>query len=160
MIGLLQYDIFWTAVIAIFTAMASIGIYLVHRQLCFESWVKVQDLFTDEKFTSARTKVSSCLQNPDKVCSRDDAYIVCRKMDELAHLAPFLGIFGKRKVLRFWGVPIAKAWYLLKPFVEQERKELTGWDTKWQAFEDLGERAIKGKPNLKGPTAKISDGST
>lgn len=155
MLDIFQNDTFWSAVSAIFTIVASVGIYFVYIQMRFQAWVKAQDIFTDKNFIVARTKVFDCIDHPYKSCSLNDANIVCRKMDELAHIVPYLAFLGKRETLKYWGDPIAKAWCLLEKHVIIER-EHTQWLSKWLAFENLGNEAIKIKPNLKRHSAKIS----
>jgi hypothetical protein len=44
----------WSAVSAIATVVAAGGILFAFFQLRFDAWLKAQELFTDEKFTSAR----------------------------------------------------------------------------------------------------------
>lgn len=159
MMEILKYDTFWSAVSAIFTVVAAFGVFFAARQFRFDAWVKAQEIFTDEEFVKARERVFPCLENPNSSCTREDALLICRKMDEFAHLAPFLSILsilGRNKAIKFWGNPIAKAWHLLGPFVKQKQDEF-GWKTKWAAFQHLGEKAIKGETTLKGkPHAKVS----
>lgn len=46
-----------------------------------------------------------------------------------------------------WGNPIAKAWLLLEPTVKEER-EISHWDEKWAAFQELGEVAVRQNPDV------------
>jgi hypothetical protein len=62
----------------------------------------------------------------------------CRKMDEFAHLAPFLGVM---KVLSVWDDPLAKAWVVLREIVEKEL-EITKWQDKWIGFSTIGQEAL------------------
>ena len=69
--------------------------------------------------------------------------MVCRKMDELARLSPYLGIFGlgEKLVLGTWRDPLAKSWIVLYSLVQEERDKTPGW-SKWHAFEKLGKKAM------------------
>ena len=142
MIELLQSDTFWSALGAIATVFATIAIYLAARQLRFDAWIKTQERFMDKDFTDARTRVFAFLDDPKITLTDDDKYLICRRMDELAHLAQFL---GKGKVLKYWGVPIANSWFILQSFVEEERKRCKN-DSKWEAFKGLGIEALKDHP--------------
>ena len=117
-------------------------------QLWFNAWVKTQDVFTSACFMQARTAVFAHFDDPVQPWpdpSSDDAKMVCRKMDEMAHLVPFL---GQKKVLREWGNPIAKAWLLLKPTVEEEC-DASHWKEKWRKFAELGDKAVRQNLELK-----------
>lgn len=131
-----------TAVAALIGAVA---VGFVAQQLWFGAWTKAQEIFVDEKFTTARVEVYARIPGPAEVESTwtKNDYVVCRKMDELARLAPYLGIFGSgdRLVLRTWLDPLAKSWIVLHSLVQEERNKTPGW-TKWDAFEKLGKRAM------------------
>lgn len=133
---------------AIGTLAAVVGaaaILIAARQLRFNSWLKVQEIFTDEKFVKARGNVYSKLpgraEQSDKNWTDDD-FLVCRKMDELARLAPYLGLFGsgRKLIIETWKDPLAKSWIVLRPLVKEEQER---WPEKWKAFEEFGKEAAK-----------------
>ena len=130
--------------IGILIGLLTVG--FVAQQLWFATWVKTQEIFVDEKFTTARGKVYARIPHNTEAKSMwtTDDYIVCRKMDELARIAPYLGIFGsgERLVLRTWRGPLAKSWIVLHSLVKEERNKTPGW-SKWDAFEKLGKKAMK-----------------
>jgi hypothetical protein len=149
MFDLLYCDTFWIALTAIFTAVTGLGVLVVQHQLRFDAWIKAQEIFTEKEFVEARMQVFPCFENPTLTYNEENAYVVCRRMDELAHLARFIAFRGKSKILKVWGGPIAIAWLTLEPFVKKER-EKTGGQAKWEAFERLGKKAVKDKRYLKG----------
>jgi hypothetical protein len=131
---------FWSAVGAIATVFATIGIFLALRQLRSAAWLKAQEVFTEKKFTEARGEIFSRLGHNSSHWSEEEkklAMDVCRKMDELCRLTPFLG----RRAIAVWDDPIAKAWTVLEPLVREER-ERCRWDTKWRAFEKCARKAL------------------
>lgn len=134
---------FWSALSAIFTGIAAFAIFMAKRQLKFEAWLKAQDLFTEKKFVDARGVVYSLKGRPYNSWSTDEtenAMLVCRKMDELAHLIPYL---GKKKVLDVWDNPIARTWSILEDFIKYERSpSKANWQQKWFAFENIAKKAI------------------
>ncbi len=135
-----NWNTFWAA-------FGTLAIWAAVGQLWFNAWVKAQDIFTSACFVKARTAVFAHFDDPGQRPDPNsyDAMMVCRKMDEMAHLVPFL---GQKKVLREWGNPIAKAWLLLEPTVKGER-ERSHWDGKWRKFERLGRNAVRQNPELK-----------
>ncbi len=144
----MEWSTFWTALgsIASFASAGVIGIAVY--QLWFNAWVKAQDVFTSACFVKARTAVFAHFDDPGQPWpdpSSDEAKMVCRKMDEMAHLVPFF--LGRKKVLREWGNPIAKAWLLLEPTVEKERNT-SHWEKKWRKFAELGCKAVRQNPEL------------
>lgn len=160
----LDWGTFWSAVSAIFTAIASIAIILGIRQLQFDAWLKAQEIFTDDDFVENRAKIFTRLSNPNQPWTDDEkkmAEKVCRKMDELARLVPFFGLFPfSRRKLFFdtWDDPLAKTWLVLKPVVKQEQ-ERCKWPAKWKAFEELGQKAVnklirEGRISQKNTTGK------
>jgi len=147
-------ETFFSALTALFTGLASLGIFLARKQLRYDAWVKAQDIFNDDEFRKARTALFACLDTPGSSCTIENAEIVCRKMNELCHLAEFL---GERRILINWGNPLAKAWHLLGAFVDDEIKQ-SNWEHKWRAFQKIGKKALEREPDLKGkPIPKISD---
>ena len=137
----------WSAIGAIASVIAAIaagiacfGIFYAARQLRFTAWLRAQEIFVDERFTRARGTVlrrfgkagAEWTQSDD-----EDGKTVCRRMDELCRLAPFL---KEKKLLEIWCDPLAKSWSVLATRVRAER-DLVGWNTKWDAFEDLGMKA-------------------
>ncbi len=138
---------FWTAVSAIFSIAGWVTLIITIivgiKQLRFDAWLKAQALFTEPGFTANRGWLYTRLDKLDRAWTEDEknrAKQVCRQMDEFAHLAPFLG--GRKKILEVWDDPVGKSWVILKPIIKEEQR-LTGWATKWKAFEDLGEEALK-----------------
>lgn len=133
----------WITAVAALIGAVAVG--FVAQQLWFGAWTKAQEIFVDEKFTMARGKVYARIPNDAEVKSTwtTDDDMVCRKMDELARLAPYLGIFGsgERLVLRTWLDPFAKSWIVLHSLVQEERNKTPGW-RKWDAFEKLGKKAM------------------
>ncbi|MFA6126364.1 MAG: hypothetical protein WC699_03575 [Bacteroidales bacterium] len=135
---------FWSALSAIFTGIAALAIILARKQLRFDSWLQAQSLFTEETFLIARKEVYSLKGRDFKLWNdkeKEYAMLVCRKMDQLAHLVPFL---GKKRVLKTWDNPLAQSWMILKNFVINERgPNEANWLEKWIAFEKIGEEAVK-----------------
>ena len=131
---------------AVAALIGAVSLGFVAQQLWFGAWTKAQEIFVDKDFTAARRTVYARIPGNPEVKSTwaADDYIVCRKMDELARLAPYLGIFGsgERLVLRTWLDPLAKSWIVLHSLVEEERKKTPGW-RKWGAFERLGKKAMR-----------------
>ena len=108
-------------------------------------WINLQKIFTEDKFTEARSNVFksldtdiSELSNNDINDLKENIKIVCRKMDEFCHLKSF---FWKRKIIKYWWNPVGKAWGLLQPVVRLEREE-TRWPKKWEAFEYMGNKCL------------------
>lgn len=138
---------FWTAVGAIATVLTFSAVFFAARQLQLEAWLKAQEIFTKDDFTKAMGKVFSHLSNDSSRWEQEDqeaGLIVCRGMDEFCHLAPYFGFTkseGEKKVLDVWDDPIGKSWVLLEALVMKERKKVK-WNTKWNAFDDLGRKAF------------------
>lgn len=133
----------WITAVAALVGAVAVG--FVAQQLWFGAWTKAQDIFVGEKFTTARGKVYARIPRDAVIESTwtTDDYLVCRKMDELARLAPYLGIFGlgERLVLKTWLDPFAKSWIVLHSLVKEEQAKTPGWP-KWDAFEKLGKKAM------------------
>jgi len=139
---ILTSQTFWTAVTAIVASIASLAVIFAWRQLRFNAWLKAQEIFTEKRFVEARGVVLVHYPDPPKQWSKgekEDAFLVCRKMDELARLKRYL---GTRKMLATWDDPLGKCWCVLKPLVLEERHTIK-WKTKWDAFEHLGEKAFR-----------------
>jgi hypothetical protein len=146
--SLISNAVFWYALTAIFTGIASVGIILASRQLRFQAWLKAQEIWTASDFTQSRGRVFARLDNKKRdweTEEKTDGLQVCRKMDEFAGLIPYL---PKRIALRLWGVPFAKAWFVLEPIVNGERAKC-GWQDKWHAFERLGTSALRSHPEVR-----------
>src|SRR5437870_4484232 len=117
---------FWSAVSAMATIVAVVGIFLAARQLRFNAWLKAQEIFTESGFVTARSTIFKLLNDSNAAWGEKelaDGMQICRKMDELARLASFFGMtesLGRRRMLNVWDDPIAKAWFLLKPKVQAE----------------------------------------
>jgi hypothetical protein len=136
----LPWPTIWAAIEAIATLIAVFGVWAAFMQLKLSTWIKLQEIYTEEKFSDARDTVFH-LQSKDYEIWTDKqkkaACIVCRKMDELAHMQRFM---CPGEILKHWSQPYAKAWKILKLFVIQQRKN-DDWIQKWKAFEELGEEA-------------------
>jgi hypothetical protein len=131
------------AIGALSALVGCIAIVVAARQLRFNCWLKAQEIFTEDKFVEARGKVYSRL--PGRTCELPKEWtphdhLVCRKMDELVPLAPYLGLFGagKRLILETWNDPLAKSWIALRLLVEKEQER---WPKKWSAFQEFGKEA-------------------
>ena len=85
----------------------------------------------------------------NSITEKDHALLVCRKMDELAHLKSYV---GEEKIIEVWGIPMGKSWMILgETVVKDERnkdKRNKSPEKKWNAFQHLAEKAIE-KHNLK-----------
>lgn len=141
--NLITSGTFWSAVGAIATMFAVVGIFQAAKQLRFDAWLKAQEIFTS--FTDSRTKVYAHVAKPTEPWSptdKEEGLLVCRKLDELCHLAPYL---GRAKILEAWGNPLATSWASLKWLVQQERDQ-SSWPAKWSAFERCGEKALDAIP--------------
>jgi len=106
--ALISNAVFWYALTAIFTGIASVGIILASCQLRFQAWLKAQEIWTASDFTQSRGRVFARLDNKKRdweTEEKTDGLQVCRKMDEFAGLIPYL---PKRIALRLWGVPVRK----------------------------------------------------
>lgn len=142
-----EWSTIWSAVSAIATACGVGGIFYAGRQLRFQGWLKAQEVFTDDGFTRSRGQLFERLNDRDRPWTDDEksnGLKVCRKMEELAALARY---FPKKTILREWGDPLAKAWVLLEPLVQEERSK-SKWNEKWYAFEKLGKKALDKRPHL------------
>lgn len=123
---------------------------LLRSQLGFDAWLKAQEIFTDRRFMRERGLIFARLKEPGNQWTPEQtaaAPHVCRKMDALARLIPAL---DRKLAIDTWDDPFAKAWYLLKDVVEEERKA-TGWGQKWAAFQQIGIEA-QGKLTKEGRT--------
>lgn len=128
-------------VIGVGEFIAFLELRYVARDRDFHSWLKAQDIWTEEKFVKRRGVIFKRLDNLQAPWSEDEtseAKETCRKMDEFAHLAPFLGV---KKVLAVWDDPLAKAWVVLQEIVNKERKD-TKWPEKWMGFSTIGQEAL------------------
>lgn len=106
------------------------------------AWLKAQEVWTEKAFRDGRARVFARYHKNETAWSpleRDEAKEVCRRMDEIAQLAPFL---GKDKILSVWSDPLAKAWFVLKPVIEDERQK-SEWKQKWKDFDQLGQEAAR-----------------
>jgi len=133
---------FWSVLSALATVVSATAIVFAAQQLKFQAWLKVQEIWTADR--DLRNWVFT-KKGPYSAGDMDQARDACRRLDEFAHLANYLGPIpwlGTRTTLKVWGEPIAKLWLLLEPVVLQERAG-TRWEKKWQAFEKLGSKAIQ-----------------
>lgn len=129
------------------------AIFFAIRQLHFDAWLKAQEIWVSSEFTAGRSKVFAHLDNLQQQWPQTDKEVgleVCRRIDEFARLAPYL---GERRMLSVWGDTLAKAWLVLAPLVSEERLK-TDWKTKWDAFEKLGAKALRARPDLQAKQPK------
>jgi hypothetical protein len=128
-------------VIGVGEFIAFLELRYVARDRDFHTWLKAQDVWTEKEFVKRRGVIFKRLDNLNAPWSDEEtneAKETCRKMDEFAHLAPFLGV---KKVLSVWDDPLAKAWVVLREIVEKER-ETTKWREKWIGFSTIGQEAL------------------
>jgi hypothetical protein len=128
-------------VIGVGEFIAFLELRYVARDRDFHTWLKAQDVWTDKEFVKRRGAIFKRLDNLNAPWSADEiseAKETCRKMDEFAHLVPFLGV---KKVLAVWDDPLAKAWVVLQEIVEKERTS-TKWKEKWMGFSTIGQDAL------------------
>lgn len=147
MLEVIQSDTFWSAVSALATLAGAAAIVYAARQLRFEAWLKAQEIWGSDDFIVDRSKVFARLQDLRQPWTPEEKVVglrVCRKVDEFVRLAPY---FGERRMLTVWGNPLATAWVVLDPLVRDERDK-TDWQTKWNAFETLGKKALSTQPHL------------
>ena len=140
-LSLWPWGTIWSAVGAVATLLGVVAIGFAVYQLRFDAWLKAQEVFTEEAFVEARKRVFAHFddpQNPWPQPGGPDELTVCRKMNEMAHLFPFV---GRKRAATEWGNPIAKAWLLLKPTVTSDRDK-SHWTDKWKAFETEGNTAV------------------
>jgi hypothetical protein len=112
------------------------------KQREFEWWLKALDIWMDSKFGESRGRLFGRVQNPSlpwTPSDKDDAIKVIHEMDRFARLIPFL---GTEKMLDTFDDPIAKAWIVLESIVMEERTGIANWSKKWDAFEQIGRRAL------------------
>jgi hypothetical protein len=129
----------WDMVSALATVGATVAIAIAIRQFRFEAWLRAEELI--RSFHEDRAKVFSRLPSCTGSWSPEEkahALEVCRKMNTVAYLLRFL---PRREALEHWDDPLAKAWVVLKPIVDEERVR-THWKSKWRHFEIWGERAL------------------
>ena len=139
--GIIINQTFWTAIGAGSAFFGALTIFLARKQLLFNVWLKAQEIFTKDEFTKARGVVLSYYPTPPtewNESEKKDAFFVCRRMDEIARLAPYL---GKNRFLKTYYDPLGKCWVVLEKLVKKER-ELCGWKNKWNEFEALGKKAV------------------
>lgn len=125
---------------ALATVAATVAIVVAIRQFRFDAWLRAEELI--RSFHEDRAMVFSRLPSCTAPWSAEDkvhAREVCRKMNTVAYLLRFL---PRREVLEHWDDPLAKAWVVLNPIVEEER-EHTRWKMKWSHFEKLGTLALQ-----------------
>ncbi len=145
---------FWTAFGALSAFGCFIGLLLVYKQFRLSAWINAQDIFTDRPFLEDRTKILEKwdeliehLKNPSKkgfpAIDISVAKDVCRKMDQLCHLADKK--FIKRdELFKYWKVPIGKCWIIIEnkhKIVSKERTKSKKHSDKWHAFSTLGKEA-------------------
>jgi hypothetical protein len=128
-------------VIGVGEFIAFLELRYVARDRDFHTWLKAQDVWMEKEFVQRRGLIFKRLNDLNAPWSDEEtreAKETCRKLDEFAHLAPFLGV---KKVLAVWDDPLAKAWIVLQNVVEKER-ENTKWGEKWMGFSTIGQEAL------------------
>jgi hypothetical protein len=152
--SLIMNPVVWYALTAFFTMIASLGILYAGRQLRFQAWLKAQEIWTAGGFTESRGRIFAYLDDKNREWNKEEkteALQVCRKMDEFAGLIPYFGLIPylrRKTALRIWGVPFAKAWFVLEATVQKERDKC-GWQDKWHAFEEFGQSALRSHPEVR-----------
>jgi hypothetical protein len=145
---------FWTAFGALSAFGCFIGLLLVYKQFRLSAWINAQDIFTDYPFEKDRTKILKKwdeliehLKDPGKKVlpsiENSAAKNVCRKMDQLCHLADKKFI-KKDELFKYWKVPIGKSWIIIEnkhKIVTKEREKSKKHSDKWHAFNTLGKEA-------------------
>ena len=138
----------WTLVLTglrtLATVIAAGGVVYAVKTFMFNTWLKAQAIYTDEEFRKARKVVFAhfgfnkgnppTFDGPEK----EQALIVCRKMDELAHLKWYV---SKKKIIETWGHQMGKSWIILEKLVGDVRTQ-DRYLKKWKAFEGLAKEAI------------------
>jgi hypothetical protein len=145
---------FWTAFGALSAFGCFIGLLLVYKQFRLSAWINAQDIFTERDFVQNRTNILKTwdqliehLKNPSKKALPEIdisvAKNVCRKMDQLCHLADKKFI-TREELFKYWKVPIGKCWIIIEnkhKIVSSERSESAKHSDKWHAFDTLGKEA-------------------
>ena len=155
-----EWTLFFRALTAIAACVGAVGIYYAARTFRyaaktfrFNTWLKAQAIYVEDKeFYDARTYVLNKFgfdkNNPPTFNSeteREYALLVCRKMDELARLIPYV---KREKIIETWGVPMGKSWMILENFIIDEINREAPHIMKWTPFEDLCKEAVE-KYNLR-----------
>lgn len=106
----------------------------------FESWSKLQEVWTEKRFTENRKQIFERIDNNKTEWTEDEMLVaksVCQQMDIFSRLDRFV---SRDTILDTWHHPVAKAWKILEPIVQEERLK-THWPDKWSGFEKLGKQA-------------------
>jgi hypothetical protein len=130
-------------VLGIGEILAFFGLRHTAKERELQILLKAQEVWTDREFRELRSKMFQRLRVPSTSWTpqdADDGREVCRRMDEFARLAPFLGV---DEMLDTWDDPLAKAWLVLEPIVNEERTKYAMWLRKWKGFEVIGKRALE-----------------
>lgn len=138
------WTLVFTALSAVAAAVGAFGILYALKTFRFNTWLKAQAIYMDKEFYEARKTVlerfEGCNKNNPPTFTpkdKDDALIVCRKMDELARLTPYI---KKEKIIETWGNPMGKSWIILEKLVDDVRTQDKNLK-KWKAFQRLAEKA-------------------
>jgi len=120
--------------------VAVVALIRSFKQFRMDAWLKAEDVFSGSGFIENRARYFSRLPacKPFTDEERRDALQICVEMNRFCNLLRFI---GERRALGLWDDPLAKAWVVLKPIVEEERKQRK-WPAKWKEFEVWGERAL------------------
>lgn len=122
-------------------------IWLAYRTLKFEAWLKAQGLFTEDQFTEARGRVFA-KESPIPVgdlktdpALKSAAGLVCRRLDELAHLFD-MKVVDTRRARASWDIHFAKSLIALEPFIEHRRTTDHDPDL-WRELVSVAEAALR-----------------
>ena len=136
-----DWTFYFTGLGAVAAFIAAVGVWWAARTFKFNTWLKAQEIYTDDEFTKSREAILSgypvVLQNPNDDYKKH-ALRVCRKMDELAWLRHY-GL-SDRKILEAWGLQMGKAWVVLEEVI---REQQSVHEKKWGNFEYLADIAIR-----------------
>ena len=137
-------DLVFAGVTAVASILAAFGVIIAVRVLRLNAWTEAQRIFVNDDFRAARKEMFKHFGFTDPIPSRigqedeNQGLLVCQQMDELCHLAPYV---GKKRILVVFGVQLGKLWMVLRATVKEEQNN---WQPgKWLAFECLGEKARK-----------------
>ena len=157
LVQFLKASSFWTVFGALctffgafFTFGCLVGVWFVWKQFRLAAWANAQEIFTDYRFTYARTRVQEHFGQQNYTPNSGDikaAKLVCRKMDQLSCLA-YKGLMCKQEILKHWAMPMGKCWIVVEKYwhvITDERKDKCKWPEKWHAFYKLGRDAAKQK---------------
>jgi hypothetical protein len=142
---LLTNQTFWIAVTAIATVILAAGVIVAVWQFRLGLWIEAQNIYVNKEFFNARKKILTHFDKSEELplngkelaVVMNDAILVCQRMDELAGLKQF---FFKKKIIKYWGIQMAKSCLILENFINDERKHNSN---KWDNLIDISKKSIK-----------------